>query len=54
MSFARSWIERVILRCFSFGHYGFYRCRAFGLTRNDAHLQLFAGAYNLKTALCLL
>jgi IS5 family transposase len=33
------------------GPYGFARCRAFGLARNDAHLQLFAGAFNLKTAL---
>ena len=31
------------------GTFGFGRCRAFGLARNDAHLQLFAGAYNLKT-----
>ena len=36
------------------GPYGFARCRAFGLARNDAHLQLFAGAYNLKTALALI
>lgn len=35
------------------GPFGFDRCRAFGLARNDAHLQLFAGAYNLKTALGL-
>lgn len=35
------------------GPFGFGRCRAFGLARNDAHLQLFAGAYNLKTALGL-
>lgn len=35
------------------GPFGFARCRAFGLARNDAHLQLFAGAYNLKTALGL-
>jgi len=36
------------------GSFGFGRCRVFGLARNDAHLQLFAGAYNLKTALGLL
>lgn len=36
------------------GPYGFARCRALGLLRNDAHLQLFAGAYNLKTALGLI
>ncbi len=36
------------------GPYGFARCRAFGLARNDAHLQLFAGAYNLKTTLGLI
>lgn len=35
------------------GPFGFGRCRAFGLARNDAHLQLFAGAYNLKAALGL-
>ena len=29
------------------------RCRAFGLARNDAHLQLSAGACPLKTALGL-
>ena len=32
----------------------FARCGAFGLARNDTHLQLFAGAYNLKTALGLI
>ncbi len=36
------------------GTYGFARCRYRGLARNEAHVQLFAGAYNLKTALGLL
>jgi len=36
------------------GPFGLARCRVFGLARNDAHLQLFAGAYNLKTASGLL
>jgi len=35
------------------GPYRFARCRYLGLARNDAHLQLFASAYNLKTAMVL-
>jgi transposase, IS5 family len=35
------------------GPYDFARCRYLGLARNDAHLQLFASAYNLKTAMLL-
>jgi transposase, IS5 family len=35
------------------GPYGLARCRYLGLARNDAHLQLFASAYNLKTAMVL-
>jgi len=35
------------------GPYCFARCRYLGLARNDAHLQLFAAAYNLKTAMVL-
>ena len=33
------------------GPFGFARCRYLGLARNDAHVQLFGCAYNLKTAL---
>jgi transposase, IS5 family len=35
------------------GPYRLARCRYLGLARNDAHLQLFASAYNLKTAMVL-
>ena len=35
------------------GPYRFARCRYLGLARNDAHLQLFASADNLKTAMVL-
>lgn len=35
------------------GPYRFARCRYLGLARNDTHLQLFASAYNLKTAMVL-
>jgi len=35
------------------GPYRFTRCRYLGLARNDTHLQLFATAYNLKTAMAL-
>jgi transposase, IS5 family len=36
------------------GPYRLARCRYLGLARNDAHLQLFASAYNLKTAMVLI
>ena len=35
------------------GPYDFARCRYLGLARNGTHLQLFASAYNLKTAMVL-
>jgi hypothetical protein len=35
------------------GPYDFARCRCLGLARNGTHLQLFALAYNLKTAMVL-
>jgi IS5 family transposase len=47
VSAIRAPVERVFAAMFA-------RCRAFGLARNDAHLQLFAGAFNLKTALGLI
>jgi len=35
------------------GPYDFARCRYLGVARNGTHLQLFASAYNLKTAMVL-
>jgi IS5 family transposase len=35
------------------GPYDFARCRYLGLARNGTHLQLFASAYNLETAMVL-
>jgi IS5 family transposase len=35
------------------GPYAFARCHYLGLERNGTHLQLFASAYNLKTAVVL-
>ena len=48
-------VRAAVVRPFALmkGPYRFARCRYLGLARNDAHLQLFASAYNLKTAMVL-
>jgi IS5 family transposase len=52
MSRVRSAVERPF--AFMKGPYGFARCRYRGLARNDAHVQLFGSAFNLKMALGLI